>query len=220
MFRVLRFPVNSSPAAVARAVRRTPARDIALVFPLGMPSLLSYLERMETLHALCSEVGKQATIVGGDALLRATAVAAGLPAAVTLEDWKLGRGESGAGWRSGWRSRRQQTVPQLELVALPESAAEDTVFDDTDCLDVDPPDYVLEILALSGRARADDDEPRGRQLRAPAVWAGSLAYDRPDFEPFLALSEEYEERVTGAIRATSGLGPAPWIGDWSSAPSD
>jgi hypothetical protein len=228
---VLRFSAGATLAPVMRAVRRSPTRRIALVFPLGIPCLLAASEPMEALESLATfarESGKDVTIVGGDELLRAHAVAAGLWTATTLDDWhatmpaepsRLARSK----WRRAWARNHAQPTRRLALVRsdeLVESADAfktlETASDPDGAFANDPPDYVRELLALHGRAvdvRPDDGQRRHAATQPRP--AGALAYAADDVDELRALSERDEERLTATIRRTSGLGASalslPWL---------
>jgi hypothetical protein len=228
MFRVLRFQVHTSLADVVRAVRRTPAQRIALVFPLGLHTPLANLVRMEALADVCREHRKEATVVGGDDRLRAFAVACGLSAAVILDDWREARPARTSKWAKG----SAPVQPQLVLLPLPGAgiAAEEPADDEDDSFDVDPPAYLRELLALHGRGLdADDasdsedsaDSPedgeviRVRRPFAVAPRMTTLAYDVDSGALLRSLSEDDEERLTATIRKTSGLKSALVSGGWS-----
>jgi hypothetical protein len=230
MFRVLRFQVHTSLADVVRAVRRTPAQRIALVFPLGLRTPLANLVRMEALAEVCREHRKEATIVGGDDRLRAYAVACGLRAAVILDDWRDARPARSSKWAKG----SAPAQPQLVLLPPPgaELAAHEPADDDDEPFD-DPPAYLRELLALHGRGVDADDTAasansvdstedgdgaeviRVRRPFAVAPRMTTLAYDIDSGALLRSLAEDDEERLTATIRKTSGLKSALVSGGWS-----
>lgn len=211
MFHVLRFSAQTTLAEVVRAIRRAPALRIALVFPPGVRSRFADTGRMETLVAVCRESHKEATVVGGDELLRACAVACGLRAAVTLDDWRETRPvRTARGAKARGTKATARKLP--ELVVVPAQAVQAVLEhdgdEDGDWLDLDPPDHVQELLALHGRML---DTLAGREaiaLRRPMAVAprmATVAYDLdPDDLP-RSLAEDDEERLTATIRRTSGL---------------
>lgn len=227
MFRVLRFTAKATLADVARSICRTPARRIALVFPLGDRTRFADAGRMDALATLCREHAKEATIVGGDELLRACAVACGLRAAVTIEDWR----EAQPAWSLRRRKANHPAPARLSVIERPQvseareaEGAEETDEALDDEVEIDPPAYVQELLALY---RQPDDgasgEPMGVprrqpiQLRRPfvvALRAGTLAYDLDADDRVRALSEDDEERLTTTIRRTSGLDADLFARSW------
>jgi len=231
MFRVLRFSAQTTLAEVVRAIRRAPALRIALVFPPGVRSRFADTGRMETLVTVCRESHKEATIVGGDELLRACAVACGLRAAVTLDDWRethprrTPRRAQARG--SASRVAKATTRKLPELVVVPAQAIQAIHEQDgdeaSDWLDLDPPDHIQELLALHGRMLGPLETLEtlaGREaiaLRRPVAVAprmATVAYDLdPDDLP-RSLAEDDEERVTATIRQTSGLDGARLAQGW------
>jgi hypothetical protein len=228
MFRVLRFTPKATLAEVARSICRTPARRIALVFPLGDRTRFANKGWMDALAALCREHHKDATIVGGDELLRASAVAGGLRAAVTLDDWREAQPE-----RSSRRARARLDVPvRLAVIERPENGrTADNREELDDPFDVDPPAYVRELLALYGSAGDDMGTTPAREtgyepirLRRPFVVAERAtsttrhaydhAYDLDSAERLRAISEDDEERLTATIRRTSGLDAELFAKSW------
>lgn len=228
MFRVLRFAPTATVADVARSICRTPARHIALVFAPGQRTRLADAGQMDALAALCREHHKDATIVGGDELLRASAVARGLPAAVTLEDWRDAQPSR--------HPRRHEPRPDgpTRLSALPRAKgdhAEETeeggdAFDDG--FELDPPEYVRELVALFhpgalGEAGSPAREPSREASREPirlrrpfvvAARASVLPYDIDSGDRLRAISEDDEERLTATIRRSSGLDATLFAASW------
>lgn len=212
MFRVLRFHETTTLADVSRAIQRTLARRIALVFPSGMRARWADAGWMEAIATLCTEAGKAATIVGGDELLRAWAVASGLPAAVSVEDWRAMR----AGAEQSWRISRRRALP-VRLTLVPSQPVADTHDDDdADLLtyEAEPPEFVRELLSLHGRDVAQGSVAIGTpgQPRRPFVVVprpSTIAYDLDTSDAVRAKWEHDEEHLTATIRATSGLAPDP-----------
>lgn len=232
MFRVFRFSAAATLAEVARTIHRTPARRIALVFPLGARSRLADLGRMHVVDALCRELYKEATIVGGDELLRAYAVASGLRAAMTVEDWRQMRAP-----HISWQSRRataRRSTPRLTLLPAA-SASTATGRDDGSSADGDfdssdgetvLPDFVRELLILHGRDGAGADpislrrafadaptvvpRPSAMQGAMQGTMPSTIAYDLDRDDALRAKWEDDEDRLTRAIRSSSGVGVA-WL---------
>jgi hypothetical protein len=230
MFRVLRFSAQTTLAEVTRAVHRAPARRIALVFPPGVRSRFADTGRMEAIAAACREGDKEATIVGGNELLRACAAACGLRAAVTLDDWREADGRAALPARTPRRPKATSLAqPYLALLPSPASHAthENERAEESGWLDIDPPEYVQELLALHGRAL--DAPNRGEPIAARRPLRGAprpsaLAYDLDSDDLPRALAEHDEERLTATIRKTSGLDVARlsmgWLAPAGAAASD
>lgn len=219
MFGVLRFAATATLADVVRGIHRTPAQRIALVFPLGAHVSLAEIGRMGVVDLLCQEQRKEATIVGGDAELRACAVACGLRAAVTVEDWRAMRIP-----RSTWISwRKAQPTISVKMMVLPNvtallpsdtaqgtslaphsgELAEDDAEDDADPCD-DLPERIRELLTLQGREpSAESPQRRPHMLTAPR--RTTIAYDLDRDDDLRDLWESDEERLTQTIRSSSGL---------------
>ncbi len=220
MFGVLRFAATATLAEVVRGIHRTPAHRIALVFPLGAHVRMAEVGRMGVVDLLCQEQRKEATIVGGDAHLRACAVACGLRAAMTVEDWRAMRTS-----RSAWISwRKRQPSPLVQLTLLPSATAHATVMstenrdvadDENDPRD-DLPAYIRELLALQGREPpAEPPSPRLHTLTAPRQT--TIAYDLDRDDDLRELWESDEERLTETIRSSSGLSRALLARQWRMA---
>ncbi len=230
MFRVLRFSAKTTVADVARSIQRTPARRIALVFPLGDRTRFADTGRMDIVARICGERRKDVTIVGGDELLRACAVACGLRAAVTLEDWH----DAQPTW-SLRRAKPRLSMSRLQVIPKPAGAQSeasvepDGEADDgaDDRLDVDPPAYIQELLALyqqepESRMAASAREPITLPRPfAVATRTSDLAYDLDydlDCDDLVrALAEDDEERLTTTIRQTSGLDQDLFAQSWPGA---
>ena len=84
---IVRLKPQSTYATVSAALTLAKGRRVALVFPVGERTCLHETELLYALHARCQRLGKAVVIIGGDAWLRAHAVAAGFETATTLEDW-------------------------------------------------------------------------------------------------------------------------------------
>jgi len=223
MFRVLRFSAQATLAQVTQALRRAPARRLALVFPPGARPTLADEARLATLAEHCARIAKDVTIVGGDELLRASAVAAGLRAARTLEDWRAVLAAAVPEWGRAFGPKpRGQGGPLLALVPPPAADPAATVeWGDDDEFAVDPPEYVREILALHGResdARGPTDARPSRSYPAYRARASALALDQDDEEAMRLRSERDEELLTAAIRRTSGLDAAIPSARWHPTP--
>lgn len=213
MFRVLRFSPQATLTQVAHALRRTPARRLALVFPLGIHSALADVARMTALAEHCVQIGKDVTIVGGDELLRASAAASGLRAAMTLDDWRAALAAAEPERRKPFAAptsgRRTPNRPQLALVLPPNPEPHPTASDsddwDAEASSVDPPAYVRDLLALHGRQVDARARAESRPLASYAGRTSSLAYAEDDDSPLRMRDERHEELLTATIRRTSGL---------------
>src|SRR5215813_3715514 len=71
---------------IQSALRRIRARQITLVFPPNRRPAIATASAMQALAAFSDQLGKQIAVVGGDALLRALAVAVGFVGATSLEE--------------------------------------------------------------------------------------------------------------------------------------
>lgn len=206
MFDVMRFSGRATYLSVVVAVRCSPIRRLALAFPLGADTRFASSERMESLAALAWDHGKTLTIVGGSELLRAHAVAAGLCAAMTLDDWRAKpHATSSAPARVTPRQTGASARPRLTLVpnATPRPAsaqdAAESLWDD------EPPAHIREVLARHGRIAS-----RPAAVSQPGAYeiGYSSAHDDADAMRLILWSERYEERMTSRIRATGGLAMA------------
>lgn len=212
MFGVLRFSATASLAQVVRAIQRTPTRRIALVFPLGAGVAVAEIGRMGVVELLCREQRKEATIVGGDAELRASAIACGLRAAMTVEDWRAMHTARNT-WLS-WRKTRPSAPTQLTL--LPSSSG--VRGDDEGGYDPDEgdevPDYIRELLALHGHEFASPIPIRPHHDVSAAPRMNVIAYDLDRDDDLRELCERDEEQLTETIRRSSGLDMATLAAGW------
>lgn len=224
MFDVLRFPATATLTDVVRGIQRTPAHRIALVFPLGIRVSVAEVGRMGVVDLLCQEQRKEATIVGGDAQLRACAVACGLPAAMTVADWRAMRPQ-----RTDVLARRPKARPPatVRLTLLPPLATdvaslsgENADFTDDTVDPVDElPSYIRELLAL-----------HGHELPATSARHLYAAPRHPTIATTLDHDDDLRERwecdeqlLTETIRRSSGLSSRLLAAKWRStqmAPSD
>jgi hypothetical protein len=200
---IVRLKRQSTYATVSAALTLAKGHRVALVFPEGERTCLHETELLGTLSARCYRLGKVAVIIGGDAWLRAHAVAAGFETATTLEDW----GDTAPDLQAVRPRRGSRSTPHLRLVAVPPQADgsddTDTAYaysDDTvsDPWVIEPPDYVIAL-----RKAFVSPSP---VVRAPVV-SGSLArvlLDEDD-DDAIAASERFEEVITGRILETSGI---------------
>jgi len=194
---IVRLKPQSTYATVSAALTLAKGRRVALVFPEGERTCLHETARLDALSARCYRLGKVAVIIGGDAWLRAHAVAAGFETATTLEDW----GDTAPDLQAIRPRRAGRSTPRLHLVAIPLQA--DTYTPDSDNIAsdpwvIEPPDYVIAL-----RKAFVTPSP---VVRAPIV-TGSLArvlLDEDD-DDAIAASERFEEVITGRILETSGI---------------
>jgi hypothetical protein len=203
MDEIVRLKPQSTYATVSAALTLAKGQRVALVFPEGEPTCLHETALLDALSARCVRLGKVAVIIGGDAWLRAHAVAAGFETATTLEDW----GDTAPDLQAVRPRRAARRTPRLHLVAVPPQADTTDAFvygDDTasDPWVIEPPDYVIAL-----RKAFVSPSP---VVRAPVV-TGSLArvlLDEDD-DDAIAASERFEEVITGRILETSGIHRAP-----------
>jgi hypothetical protein len=194
---IVRLKPQSTYATVSAALTLAKGRRVALVFPEGERTCLHEAALLDALSARCHRLGKVAVIIGGDAWLRAHAVAAGFETATTLEDW----GDTAPDLQAVRPRRAGRSTPRLHLVAVPLQTdtnipdSDDTV---SDPWVIEPPDYVIAL-----RKAFVTPSP---VVRAPVV-TGSLArvlLDEDD-DDAIAASERFEEVITGRILETSGV---------------
>ncbi len=102
---IVRLKPKSTYATISAALALVKGRRVALVFPVNEPTCLHETSMLDALSARCHLLGKVAVIIGGDAWLRAHAVAAGFQTATTLEDW----GDTAPEHRSRRPTHRQAT---------------------------------------------------------------------------------------------------------------
>lgn len=185
---IVRVQPNMTYASLAAAIALARGRRLALVFPVGERGCLRGEDWLDALHRRCQQLGKDVVIIGGDAWLRAHAIAAGFESATSLEDW----GESTPEMVAARPRHAQKDRPQLWLV-VPRLSGTD-VSDEQETWISEPPDYVVELReAFVGRSSA---------IRKP-VLLPSMS-DGGDDDPNTA-SERFEEMITGRILETSGL---------------
>lgn len=138
---VIFFPVSQRINAVKRAVRRSHMGEVALVLPENTAStdaMQSLLPIVTELVRWTREQGKDMTIVGGTAELRAAAVIQGLRVATDVPAWQQWLHEA----------ERQMFRHQLRLQVNKEWSiiSQQPIRADVDA----PPAYVSEILADAG----------------------------------------------------------------------
>jgi hypothetical protein len=199
MDEIVRLKPQSTYATVSAALALAKGQRVALVFPAGERTCLHETTLLDALSARCVRLGKVAVIIGGDAWLRAHAVAAGFETATTLEDW----GDTAPDLQAVRPRRAAHRTPRLHLVAVPPQVDASDAYaygDDTasDPWVIEPPDYVIALRkAFVGPSPV---------VRAPVV-TGSLArvlLDEDD-DDAIAASERFEEVITGRILETSGV---------------
>jgi hypothetical protein len=201
MDEIVRLKPQSTYATVSAALTLAKGRRVALVFPEGERACLHETALLDALSARCHRLGKVAVIIGGDAWLRAHAVAAGFETATTLEDW----GDTAPDLQAVRPRRAAHRTPRLHLVAVPpqEDASAAYAYESSDDITsdpwvIEPPDYVIAL-----RKAFVSPSP---VVRAPVV-TGSLARVllHEDDDDAIAASERFEEVITGRILETSGV---------------
>lgn len=186
MFQVLRFRSDSSYAVINAALTLDPARVMALVFPAGVRPYITESGQLDALYVRARSIGKDITIVGGDAGLRVMAVAAGFAAAATLDDWRQAKRNSGV-------HRKRFSDEQAPLQMLTDQQDPNS---SGGSWTAEPPQHIASLLeARESQCRVT---PPTRQLTEAEM-------DVRDAEAILQASERYEEEVTARIRATSDL---------------
>lgn len=191
---IVRVQPNTTYASLAAAIALARGRRLALVFPAGERGCLRDEGLLDALRRRCRLLGKDAVIIGGDAWLRAHAVAMGFESATSLEDW----GETTPAMIAVRPRRVRKDAPRLWLVAPRQSDTD--ISGEQETWLSEPPDYVVELReAFVGRSSAIR-KPILSHAKEPAI---SIADDEDD-DPITA-SERFEEMITGRILETSGL---------------
>ena len=195
---IVRLKPQSTYATVSAALTLAKGHRVALVFPEGERTCLHETALLDAISARCHQLGKVAVIIGGDAWLRAHAVAAGFETATTLEDW----GDTAPDLQAVRPRRAGRSTPRTPSRRCPTADMARTIpySDDTasDPWVIEPPDYVIAL-----RKAFVSPSP---VVRAPVV-TGSLArvlLDEDD-DDAIAASERFEEVITGRILETSGV---------------
>lgn len=190
---IVRLQPKSTYATVSAALTLARGRRVALVFPVGERTCLGDMTSLERLRTRSHLLGKVAVIIGGDAWLRAHAVAAGFEAATTLEDW----GETAPEHLATQPHSSATNPPRLWVVAPLANTGGSS--GEADTWVSEPPDYVV--------ALRESFASRSTAVRPP-VLSQALATTMPADEPddgATNASERFEEMVIGRILETSGL---------------
>nr|MBF6591883.1 hypothetical protein [Ktedonobacterales bacterium] len=196
---------------VGAALVLTPARRVALVFPLGQHTRIADVGVLAGLVARAHTLRKQATIVGGDAYLRACAVAAGFAATTTLDEWQASESDASSTAHHARRRKRDAVMPALAIVE-PENAPSGLGCDVVESAwELDPPEYVARLVPhdAEGAIRQGagvTTRPRLRALEPPS--------DVAAFESAQVASERHEEDISDTIRETSGFPLVAELGSW------
>ena len=149
---------------------------------------------MRGLHVQCLALQKDVVILGGDAHLRAVAVAAGFPAATSLMEWEATQPRLAAVVPPPHNPEDDWERPLLTLVPFEDER--DIPTDPFDPFNEVPPEFVLELMARDGEYGAPDASDEHEAAHASAT---------PAEDDLLAAHERYEEHITRAIRHTGGL---------------
>lgn len=204
MFDVLRFKADAPIARISAALARTPARRVALVFPLGMPVTIADVAVLATLAARAQSARKSVTIVGGDAHLRACAVTAGFAASTSLDEWRTAKDDRPGG---------PSNTPALALLDAASGglALSATSTDESAAWEIDPPPYIARLLHAEGHG-----DPHGCAGLVGVDSSGNLRVLPPpsDAAAYLAAlraSERHEEDISDIIRETSGFDLSGWV---------
>jgi hypothetical protein len=218
MLYAIRVSPSTTIDSILAALRHSRDEEVAVVFPTGTSTTLD--GDLETLHERCRALGKYVVVIGGDELLRASAVAAGFAAATTVAEWEADHRRAPRFPHLSWKPRRGKvTTPLLEPpIYLVWSHPSDGRADERDdqreddsgdlyeLIGEDPPDYVVNLVA------ADEE------LSPPHRLAGITTVPLPRDRRTLRLAErlrdaveaaaidraqqEYEEHLTRTIRVT------------------
>lgn len=193
---ILRFSQTTSAREVIASLKRTLDTSYALVFPSSLVCRMASEREMDTLSAYCAKVALDITIIGGDAELRARAVAARFAAATSLDDW-------------GALDDSDEYVPGGRLRDFePFTVVPDDVEDDPqglyDPLRNDPPAFVRRLQASHSSVQREDTAHVTRLFPSIAQHVS----EQEQAEALQRACERYEERIAARIRRTSGLSAA------------
>ena len=205
MLHIVRLDSTSRLPAVQSALARARARQVGLLFPPEGNAALADGDGLTMLRRYCEALGKAAVVLGGNAALRAVAVAAGFPAATSLEAWDS-EIQPRAPEHAGGVSWDEDDDGGYVRVVRPEPP--------TDTWSDEPPDFVLRLLARSGAYPGPhDDDTLAMPHRAPATDPLDDLCD--DAEALVRDHERHEEHFTSRIRTTGNLGPLPFGVDFA-----
>jgi hypothetical protein len=192
---------DAPPAAILVALGRLRPREIALIVPLGKPSLLADPIALHQLALFCQHADKAIAIIGGEETLRARAVAAGFVVATSLEDHEQRASQhplrrlSHQSWEDSYaqfvarrNSRPSRPRPRDDEVPLDE-----------------PPEYVrrlLEELPISPVVHGTPQPAAMQRSRRTTRKLPAVA----DEDLVREAYESDEDTVTETIRTTGTLG--------------
>ena len=202
MLHIVRLDSASRLPAVQSALARVRSRQVGLLFPPEGNAALADGDALTMLRRYCEALGKAAVILGGNAALRAAAVAAGFPAATSVEAWEpeprphVPEHAGGVSWDEGDGAYVRVVRPEPP----------------TDTWSDEPPDFVLRLLARSGAYPGPHDDDTLAH-RAPST--DPLDDLRDDPEALVRDYERHEEHFTSRIRTTGNLGPLPFGVDFA-----
>jgi hypothetical protein len=184
---------KSSYATISATLTLSGGRRVALVVPTGERACLDDDGVLSALHRRCQLLGKRVVIIGGDARLRALAVAAGFEAATSLDDW----GETAPELYAPRTRRRATGAPRLWLVSTQEFQR--VTSGEPDAWVSEPPEFVVEL-----RETFAPQSPKSR----PSIGAGIARLPEAaegEITSATERSERFEEVVIGRILETSGI---------------
>ena len=191
---IVRLQPKSSYATVSAALSLTRGRRVALVFPVGERTCLHDTTLLSALRSRCAALGKEVVIIGGDAWLRAHAVATGFETATTLEDW----GDTAPEHCAIAPHHASLSSPRLRLVAPHAPRLADTsIMDAFEMWMSEPPDYVVAL-----RSSFASQSPVVRAPVAPETLPSAV---RTEDNDVAVTSEIFEEMIIGRILETSGI---------------
>jgi hypothetical protein len=190
---IVRLQSRCSYATLSASLTLTKGRRVALVFPVDARTCLNDTALLSALSSRCQQLGKSVVLIGGDAWLRAHAVAAGFETATTLEDW----GETAPNLPA--TAARQPSTDGRRLWLVTPPLANTYATGEHDAWVSEPPDYVVALRQVVGGIPLAVHAPVVR----PSGALYALADDRAD-DP-IAASERFEEAMIGRILETSGI---------------
>lgn len=193
---------KSSYATVSAALTLSGGRRVALVVPTGERACLDDDGVLSALHRRCQLLGKRVVIIGGDARLRALAVAAGFEAATSLDDW----GETAPELYAPRPRRKAAGASRLWLVSAQESQR--VMSGEHDAWVSEPPEFVVELRETFA--------PQSTKAR-PSIGAGMMRIPESAEDEITSAterSERFEEVLIGRILETSGIHRPQIPGSW------
>ncbi len=192
---MLRARAGAPLAAIQAQLSRLRADEIALELPLGESAVLAEGAALRQLALFCQSIGKRITIIGGDEILRARAVAAGFVVATALEDHEQRTPDSTLRhrpyetWEDAYARFAARRTPRPSRPRENEPSLDE------------PPDFVRRLLADQPDSAYARPEHLPLVQRAPRTTRKLGAVVDRDID-VRDLCESDEDRLTENIRTT------------------